>query len=277
MIWTHCPLVAWGATRGQLRWGSLDLSRGGIEDILSKGCCRWSRKRKGKPRRRSMDVAKEDIQRAGVTEEDGGDGVRWRQTVHCGNLFDLNGSLQFFTTVTWFFLLSTQISFGYKISALWLQFELSSITLTLIKNQTKGLRRFAHSVGSITKNHLARYDFLFWVCYSQNDSWYSRLHSLYLIISEDIHICTKNNYNYIPSETSEWLIRQQWIYAGIWDARFMFLISFSPRFHPLSTPGISGLERAWICMSHWVFYNNCCPSKHFHKFDSNHCLLHWKT
>lgn len=49
------------------------------------------------------------------------------------------------------------------------------------------------------------------------------------------------------------------------DVCFMFLISFSSRFQHLSTLRISRLEPAWIFMSHWVFHNNCCPSKHFHK------------
>lgn len=43
--------------------------------------------------------------------------------------------------------------------------------------------------------------------------------------------------------------------------RFMFLISFSPRFQHLSTLWISRLQPAWIFMIRWVFHNNYCPSR----------------
>lgn len=50
-----------------------------VEDNLP---CRRKRRR---PQRRLMHVLMEDIQRAGVTEDDGTDGVRWRQMIQCGN------------------------------------------------------------------------------------------------------------------------------------------------------------------------------------------------
>lgn len=100
---------------------------------------------------------------------------------------------------------------------------------------------------------------------SQNDPWHTILHILYLVIREDIHMYTENIHNDEQSKTSEPQIRLRQVQRSIQDVCLMFLISFSPRFQHLSTLWISRLESAWIFMSHWVFHNNCCPSKYFHK------------
>ena len=40
--------------------------------------------KRGRPNRTFLDVMKEDMQWVGVTEEDAGDRVRWKQTIYCG-------------------------------------------------------------------------------------------------------------------------------------------------------------------------------------------------
>ena len=40
---------------------------------------------RGRPKRRFMDVVKEDMKIAGEREEDAEDGVRWRGMIHCGD------------------------------------------------------------------------------------------------------------------------------------------------------------------------------------------------
>lgn len=40
------------------------------------------RQKRGRPQRGFTDVVKEDTQRAGVTEEDARDRMRWRQMTH---------------------------------------------------------------------------------------------------------------------------------------------------------------------------------------------------
>ncbi|KAF7646842.1 hypothetical protein LDENG_00181660 [Lucifuga dentata] len=43
------------------------------------------RKRRGRPKRRFMDVVKEDMKLVGVREEEAEDRVRWRQMIRCGD------------------------------------------------------------------------------------------------------------------------------------------------------------------------------------------------
>ena len=43
------------------------------------------RRPKGRPKRRFMDVVKEDMKLVGVRDEDEEDRVRWRQMIHCGD------------------------------------------------------------------------------------------------------------------------------------------------------------------------------------------------
>ncbi|KAF7645989.1 hypothetical protein LDENG_00195280 [Lucifuga dentata] len=40
---------------------------------------------RGRPKRRFMDVAKEDMKLVGVREEEAEDRVRWRQMIRCGD------------------------------------------------------------------------------------------------------------------------------------------------------------------------------------------------
>ena len=43
------------------------------------------RRKRGRPKRRYMDVMKEDMIEIGVTEEDAEDRVRWRGMIRCGD------------------------------------------------------------------------------------------------------------------------------------------------------------------------------------------------
>ena len=43
-----------------------------------------SRRPRGRPKRRFMDVVKEDMKVVGVKEEEAEDSVRWRQIILCG-------------------------------------------------------------------------------------------------------------------------------------------------------------------------------------------------
>ena len=43
------------------------------------------RRRKGRPKRRYMDVIREDMRVPGVREEDVGDRPRWKQMIRCGD------------------------------------------------------------------------------------------------------------------------------------------------------------------------------------------------
>ena len=43
------------------------------------------RKKKGRPRRRWMDLAREDLKRVGAREGDGVDQVKWRIFSRCGD------------------------------------------------------------------------------------------------------------------------------------------------------------------------------------------------
>lgn len=101
----------------------------------------------------------------------------------------------------------------------------------MIKDQTNGLKWL---VQLEARNHLARIVFLFpLVLSSQNDSWHTRLHSLSLLVSEDIHIYMRNYHNHTQSKASELQIKQQWVLRGMQGVFFMFLIRFSLRFQQL--------------------------------------------
>ena len=43
------------------------------------------RRSRGRPKRRFMDVVREDMKLVGVSEEDAEDRVRWRHMIHCGD------------------------------------------------------------------------------------------------------------------------------------------------------------------------------------------------
>ena len=43
------------------------------------------RRTRGRPKRRFMDVVKEDMKLVGVTEEEAQNRVRWRQMIRCGD------------------------------------------------------------------------------------------------------------------------------------------------------------------------------------------------
>ena len=43
------------------------------------------RRPRGRPKRRFMDVVKEDMKLVGVREEDTGDRLRWKQLIRCGD------------------------------------------------------------------------------------------------------------------------------------------------------------------------------------------------
>ncbi|KAF7654546.1 hypothetical protein LDENG_00068520 [Lucifuga dentata] len=43
------------------------------------------RRPRGRPKRRFMDVVKEDMKLVGVREEEAEDRVRWRQMIRCGD------------------------------------------------------------------------------------------------------------------------------------------------------------------------------------------------
>ena len=43
------------------------------------------RRARGRPKRRFMDVVKEDMKFDGVRKEDAENRVRWRQMIHCGD------------------------------------------------------------------------------------------------------------------------------------------------------------------------------------------------
>lgn len=55
-------------------------SAGRVEWVV---CKLSSRRKRGRPQRRVIDVVKQDIQRVGVTEVDGRDMVRWGQIRWC--------------------------------------------------------------------------------------------------------------------------------------------------------------------------------------------------
>ena len=64
------------------------MSRGEIVNILVEGWLSFElpgRRPRGRPRRRFMDVVKEDMKVVGVREEDAEDRVRWRQLIRCGD------------------------------------------------------------------------------------------------------------------------------------------------------------------------------------------------
>ncbi|KAJ8335039.1 hypothetical protein SKAU_G00406820 [Synaphobranchus kaupii] len=42
-------------------------------------------KRRGRPKRRFMDVAREDMQVLGTTEEDAEERIRWKRMIRCGD------------------------------------------------------------------------------------------------------------------------------------------------------------------------------------------------
>lgn len=43
------------------------------------------KKKRGRPKRRFIDVVGEDMQVVGMTEEDREDRKRWKQMIHCGD------------------------------------------------------------------------------------------------------------------------------------------------------------------------------------------------
>ena len=43
------------------------------------------RRRRGRPKRRYLDTVREDMRAVGLTEEDAGDRVRWKQMFCCGD------------------------------------------------------------------------------------------------------------------------------------------------------------------------------------------------
>ena len=62
---------------------------GQVERRDSEYICRWMMRSRGRskrrPKRRFIDVEKEDMKLVGVREEHGEDRVRWRQMIRCGD------------------------------------------------------------------------------------------------------------------------------------------------------------------------------------------------
>ena len=42
-------------------------------------------RRSGRPKQRFMDAVREDMQVAGVSDEEAENSSRWKQTIHCGD------------------------------------------------------------------------------------------------------------------------------------------------------------------------------------------------
>ena len=69
-------------------WDGLDMYRGGGSKYISRRMIRLelpARRSRGRPKRRFMNVVKEDMKLVGVREEDAEDRVRWRQMIHRGD------------------------------------------------------------------------------------------------------------------------------------------------------------------------------------------------
>ena len=65
-----------------------DTQRGGIEDTTGRKMLEMElpgKEKRGKPKRRFMDVVEKDRQGFGGTEEDAEDEVRWKQVICCGH------------------------------------------------------------------------------------------------------------------------------------------------------------------------------------------------